>query len=136
MVEVELSKILITETSEHQAIWLREKGGERSFPILISIFEAIAINRKIRGEATPRPLTHDLLASVIENLDATVDRVIVNALQRDIYYAKLIIQQNGRTVEVDARPSDAVALAVRTGSPIFVAEDVIDQACRWGSQTN
>ena len=131
MVEVELSKILITETSEHQAIWLREKGGKRTFPILISIFEAIAINRKVRGESTPRPLTHDLLASVIENLDGEVTRVIVNALRRDIYYAKLIIQQNGRTVEVDSRPSDAVALAVRTGSPIFVAEEVLEQASRW-----
>ena len=129
MIQVELSKIIITETSDYQVIWLREKGGQRAFPILISIVEASAIDRKIRDIKTPRPLTHDLLSSVIEKLGAKLDRIVVSALHNNTFYAKLVLTFDGRTVEVDSRPSDAVATAVRLDAPIFVEDDVLDHIC-------
>ena len=126
---MELSKILITETGEYQAVWLREKGGHRTFPILIGIFEAAAIDRVVREIETPRPLTHDLMANVIQALDATLDRIVVNSLQSHTFYARLVLHANGTTQEVDSRPSDAIALAVRLGAPIFIEEDVLDTVC-------
>ncbi len=125
MIEMELSKIVITETSEYQVIWLREKGGQRTFPILIGIVEAAAIDRKVRDLQSPRPLTHDLLTSVITSLGAKLDRIVVCSLQNNTFYAKLVVQHNGSTVEVDSRPSDAVAIAVRLDAPIFVEEEVL-----------
>ncbi len=129
MVQMELSKIIITETSDYQVIWLREKGGQRTFPILIGIVEAAAIDRTVRDIQTPRPLTHDLLASVITKVGATLDRVIVSSLRNNTFYAKLVLQMNGNTLEVDSRPSDAVAVAVRLNAPIFVEETVLDNVC-------
>ena len=126
MIEMELSKILITETGEYQAVWLREKGGRRTFPILIGIFEAAAIDRVVREIQTPRPLPHDLMASVIGALDATLDRVVVNALQSHTFYARLVLHTDGAALEVDSRPSDAIALAVRLGAPIYIEEDVLN----------
>jgi hypothetical protein len=130
MVEMELSKILITETSDYQVIWLRERGGVRQFPILIGIVEAAAIDRKVREIQTLRPLTHDLLAAVVERLGARLSRIEVCALRNSTFYARLVLSRNGETVEVDSRPSDAVALAVRVGAPVFVAEQVLEQVCR------
>jgi hypothetical protein len=126
---MELSKILITETSDYQVIWLREKGGQRSFPILIGIVEAAAIDRKVRDIRTPRPLTHDLLVNVLNGLDARLDRIVVSALRKNTFYAKLILQANGNAVEIDSRPSDAVALAVRLDAPIFVEDEVLEHVC-------
>lgn len=131
MIEVELSKIMITETSEQQVVVLKERGGARNFPILIGIFEAAAIDRRVRGIETPRPMTHDLVASVIAGMDGRLERVEVNALKDNTFYAKLVVQMNGRSVEIDSRPSDAIAVAVRTESPIFVAEEVLDEVCSW-----
>jgi len=129
MIQVELSKIIITETSDYQVIWLREKGGQRTFPILISIVEASAIDRTVRDIKTPRPLTHDLLSTVISTLGAKLDRIVVSALRNNTFYAKLLLTLDGRTVEVDSRPSDAVATAVRLDAPIFVEDDVLDHFC-------
>lgn len=129
MIQVELSKIIITETSDYQVIWLREKNGDRTFPILISIVEASAIDRTIRDIKTPRPLTHDLLSSVISKLGAKLDRIVVSALRNSTFYAKLVLTLDDRTVEVDSRPSDAVATAVRLDAPIFVEDDVLDHVC-------
>ena len=129
MVRMELSKIIITETSDYQVIWLREKGGQRTFPILIGIVEAAAIDRTIREIQTPRPLTHDLLASVITTLGAKLDRVIVSSLRHNTFYAKLLLQVDGSILEVDSRPSDAVAIAVRLNAPIFVEDDVLNSVC-------
>ena len=96
MVEVELSRIIVTQTSEHQVIWLREKGGSRAFPILIGLFEALAIHRKLRDEETIRPMTHDLLASVITDLNCRLARVIVTALRENTFYAKLVLADTTR----------------------------------------
>ncbi len=129
MICMELSKIVITESSDCQVIWLREKGGQRTFPILIGIVEAAAIDRAIREIGTPRPLTHDLLADVITSMGATLERIVVNSLQRTTFYAKLVLRLDSNVIEVDARPSDAVAIAVRLNAPIFVEDEVLDHCC-------
>ncbi|NQT21151.1 MAG: bifunctional nuclease family protein [Planctomycetes bacterium] len=126
MVPTTLSRILITQTSDQQVIWLKEQNGDRTFPIVIGIFEAYAISRKLNDEAIERPLTHDLLASVLGHLDVGVERIVVTALKHTTFYANIILQRNGESITVDARPSDAIALAVRVGAPIFVEEEVFD----------
>jgi len=126
MIPVELSRILITETSDQQMIWLRERQGTRTFPIVIGLFEAIAIKRKLNDEAVERPLTHDLMASLISRLDGRVERIVVTALKNTTFYAKIMIQRNGKLIEVDSRPSDAIALAVRVAAPIYVEEELLD----------
>ena len=127
MVEVELSRIIVTQTSEHQVIWLREKGGTRSFPILIGFFEALAIHRKLREEETIRPMTHDLLANVIGAMGFRLTRVIVTALRESTFFAKLVLNSENHEMEIDSRPSDAIALAVRMGAAIFVEEEVLQE---------
>ena len=129
MVEMELSRILITETSEGQIIVLREKDGNRSFPIVIGYFEAAAIDRHVKEIHTPRPLTHDLLRSVITDMGGTLERIVITSLANETFYAELVISRDGKTITVDSRPSDAIALAVLEGSPIFVEESVLDQVC-------
>ncbi|MEK7270986.1 MAG: bifunctional nuclease family protein [Planctomycetota bacterium] len=124
-VEVELARIMIQETNSEQYIFFREKKGSRSFPIVIGLFEALAIDRRIREVDTPRPMTHDLLANVIRNLGGTLERIAITDLRDNTFFARLDVRRNGETVEVDARPSDAVALAVHFRCPILVSEDVI-----------
>lgn len=127
MVEVDLSRIIINERSEQQVIVLKEKGGERAFPILIGIYEATAIDRGIKEYRTPRPLTHDLICLILGTLEVEVERVVVTDLRNQTFYAKIVLVQDGRTVEVDSRPSDAIAIAVQTGSAIFVEEKVLEE---------
>ena len=127
MVEMELTKIIIREKVNQQYIFLREKEGQRTFPIVIGFFEADVINRKVREIRTPRPMTHDLLLSVVSELGGTLARIVVNDLANNTFYARLHIERNGETLEVDSRPSDAIALAVNEGCPIFVAEKVLDE---------
>ncbi len=122
---MELSKILITETSDHQIIVLKEKDGQRSFPIVIGINEAWAIDRAVKGITTPRPLTHDLIHNVIEGLNAGVVKVVINDLKNNTFYAKIVLQGNSALVEIDSRPSDAIALAMQKNTPIFVAKEGI-----------
>ena len=128
-VRCELVKIMITETADPQVIVIREVDGDRQFPILIGISEAIAIDRQVKGYVPQRPLTHDLLAGTIESLSGRVVRVEVCALKETTFFAKLMIDHGGETVVVDARPSDAIALAVRVDAPIYVSEDVLDEVC-------
>jgi uncharacterized protein len=127
MVHMELSRIIINETHDEQVIVLKEVEGERAFPIVIGIWEAVTIDRNVKGKKTPRPMTHDLLESVIRTLDASLDRVIVNDLKDRTFYAKLILRRNGETIEVDSRPSDAIALAVQMKTPIYVEESVLTE---------
>jgi uncharacterized protein len=126
-VQVELKRIIITETSDQQVIYLKETEGERSFPIVIGATEALAIDRRLKGIPTPRPQTHELLSAVIEKLDARLERILINDLQDHTFFAKLIIRQNGKSVEIDSRPSDAIALGVANNVPIFVAEHVLNE---------
>ena len=127
MIPVEISRIVIADNRALHPIWLKEKAGTRSFPILIGVYEALAIQRKINGEAVARPLTHDLLASVIDGMDGRLTRVEVHTLSEQTFYAKLVIEHGGGTAEIDSRPSDALALAVRKEAPIFVSEEVMDE---------
>ena len=127
MIEMELTKIIIREKVNQQYIFLREKGGERTFPIVIGFYEADVINRKVRDIKTPRPLTHDLLLGVIEQLGGKLEKVVVNDLSNNTFYARLMISKADGMLEVDSRPSDAIALAVHVGCPIFVAEKVLDE---------
>jgi len=127
LVEVTLSKIMIDETREEQVIVLTEKSGTRSFPIIISIFEATAISLRIKGIDTPRPMTHDLLKNTIENLGATLEKILISDLNNNTFYARLFLKTKNNTIEVDSRPSDAIALALRAKSPIFVAEEILTQ---------
>jgi bifunctional DNase/RNase len=126
-VQVELKRIIITEASDQQVIYLKELGGERAFPIVIGTPEALAIDRRLKGQPTPRPQTHELLSSVIEKLDGQLERILINDLQDHTFFARLVIRQNGKTVEIDSRPSDAIALGVSNNVPIFVAEHVLDE---------
>jgi len=126
VIECELVKIVIRETSDQQYIFLKEKAGERAFPIVIGYFEASAIDRRVRGVATPRPMTHELLLNTIEALGGEVVKIVVNRLQENTFYAQLIVSRDGQEMELDCRPSDAIAIAVAVGARIFVAEEVIE----------
>jgi bifunctional DNase/RNase len=125
-VEVELSRIIINETSDQQVIVLKERHGPRGFPIVIGIVEIFAIDRRLKGIKPPRPMTHDLLASVIDGLGAKVERIVIDDLRNHTFFAKIHLALNGRTVQVDSRPSDAIALCAALDAPIFVAEHVFD----------
>ena len=126
---MELKRIIISEVHDQQVVMLKEAEGERSFPIVIGIFEATSIDRRVKGMPSPRPLTHDLVASVIENLGGELRDIYISELRDHTYFAKLRIRMNGEMVEVDSRPSDAIALAVTAKVPIYVAEDVLDEVC-------
>lgn len=128
MVEMELNKIIIDEKRHDQIIVLKEKNGKRRLPIIIGFLEASSIRMKLSGMKPPRPLTHDLLQSTIENLDGQLEKVVIDKLEENTFHAKLIIKQDSKIKIVDARPSDSIALAVRTKSPIFVEEEVLKQA--------
>ncbi len=129
MLEMELNKIVIDEKRHDQLIVLKEKGGSRILPIVIGLNEASAIKLKISGFQPPRPLTHDLLHSTIENLEASIDKVIIDKLEDNTFHAKLIIKtSSGDTKVIDARPSDSIALAVRAHAPIFVEDEVVKQS--------
>jgi bifunctional DNase/RNase len=126
--EAELSRIIINEMSDQQVIVLKERHGPRSFPIVIGIVEIFAIDRRLKGITPARPMTHDLLASVIENLGAKVEKIVINDLRHHVFYARIHLSLDGRTIEIDSRPSDAIALGAALDAPIFVADHVFDQA--------
>jgi len=126
-VEVELSRIIINETSDQQIIVLRERHGQRSFPIVIGIVEIFAIDRRLKGIKPPRPMTHDLLDDVIEHLGANIEKIVINDLRNHTFYAKIYLSSNSQTVKIDSRPSDAIALGVASNAPIYVAEHVFEK---------
>ena len=127
-VQMEVSKIRIDERRGEQVIVLKERGGNRFLPIIIGISEVTAIKMKISGIQPPRPLTHDLLRDTIIQLGATLQRIVITRLELNTFFAKLILQtKEGEFKEVDARPSDSIAVALRADAPIFVAEEVLNQ---------
>lgn len=130
LIRMVLARTIIMETSESQVIILREHDGERHLPILIGINEALAIDRRLKGLRTPRPLTHDLLAQVVEELDGELEQIVINDLRDHTFFAKLVIRRNGNLIEVDSRPSDAIALGVGCGTPIFVESHVLEEAAK------
>lgn len=134
MVELELNKIIIDEKRHDQIIVLKEKAGIRILPIVIGMVEASAIKRQLAGVRTPRPMTHDLLKVVVDNLDARITKIVIDKLEQNTFHAKIIISMDGKQKIVDARPSDSIALAVRTKSPIFVEEEVLAQSAQFGKE--
>jgi len=131
-VQMQLARIIISELTDNQVIYLKEVDGERQFPIMIGIFEATNIDRRVKHDyVPPRPLTHDLIVSVAESLDATIEQVVISDLSEHTYFAQLHLRRSsGELVEVDARPSDAIAVAVTFDPPlpIYVAEEVLNDA--------
>ncbi|MEA3328606.1 MAG: bifunctional nuclease family protein [Candidatus Omnitrophota bacterium] len=127
MVEMELFKIKINEKSDIQTIVLKEKSGKRLFSIGVGIPEINAIKLKAVGAIPPRPLTHDLLNNVIRQLNARIEKIIIDKLELNIFYAKIILQTGNNGIKkIDARPSDSIALALRAKAPIFTAEEVLE----------
>ncbi|MBN1435726.1 MAG: bifunctional nuclease family protein [Sedimentisphaerales bacterium] len=129
-IAMELSRLVIQENSESQFIFLKEIDGTRSFPIVIGTAEALAIDYRLKGLQFPRPMTHDLVQNVIDAMGGKLEQIIVNDLREHTFFAKLIISRDGETIEVDSRPSDAVAISVVQRTPIFVAQHVLEQACQ------
>jgi bifunctional DNase/RNase len=120
--------LMIDPITNMPIIVLRDQEGQRILPIWVGVFEANAIALQIENVQTPRPMTHDLLKNVIADLNASVERIIVCDLKENTFYATIQLRSTAGTVVIDARPSDAIALALRTSSPIFVEEDVIQDA--------
>ncbi len=131
LVQMELARIIISDVNEQQVVYLRELDAEspRAFPILIGIFEAASINRHVKGEESQRPLTHDLLRNTIEQLGGELQDVVINNLQDHTYYAVIRVRREGELIEIDSRPSDAIALAVqfKPPLPIYVDDSVLEQ---------
>ena len=125
-IEMELSQIIIRETTDEQVIVLKEKYGDRSFPIVIGTMEAVSIDRRLKGFMPPRPLTHDLVYNILTELDAQLERIVINDLHDHTFFARLCLKKDGRVIEVDSRPSDAIALGVANQTPIFAAEHVLE----------
>jgi len=127
-VQMELSRIIISEINDQQVIYLKEVDGSRQFPILIGMFEATSIDRRVKNYQSPRPLTHDLLVGIVEALGAELDSVMISDLRDHTYFARLRVKHDGELVEIDSRPSDAIAVAVSCDPPlpIYVAEEVLE----------
>jgi bifunctional DNase/RNase len=124
---MELSRIFIREMTDMQIIELSEVEGDRTFPIVIGLPEAFAIERRLKGIEIPRPQTHDLLGAVIKQLGGQLKRIVINDLNDGTFFARLVVDQDGQEVEIDSRPSDAIALGVSEDVPIYVAEHVLEQ---------
>jgi len=128
MIEVLIDSVRVSLMSQHRIVVLREEGGTRYLPIWIGPFEADAITIQLQGIDVSRPMTHDLLRDMIEKLDGELSHVVISDLQNDTFYAKIVLEAKGSTIEIDSRPSDAVALAVRMDASIYIADDVMEQA--------
>ena len=128
-VRMDLTRIIIRESADSQVIVLHERDGSRQFPILIGLSEAIAIDRRIKGFESPRPLTHDLMTRLIESLEGELERIVISDLREHTFYATLYIRRNGELIPVDSRPSDAIALGVARNTPIYVEEKVLHAVC-------
>ncbi len=128
MVEVTIDSVRISLMSQHRIVVLKDQDSSRYLPIWIGPFEADAITIELQGVEVARPLTHDLLKSVIDKLGAEVERVAITDLRNDTFYAQVTLRVDGKRVEVDSRPSDAIALAVRTRVPVYVDDQVMEQA--------
>ena len=127
-IEMSIKGLMVDPISNMPIVILRDKDGQKTLPIWVGMFEANAIALQIENISTPRPMTHDLLRNVIHDLKASVQKIVVCDLQDSTFYALIYLTLNGEVVAIDSRPSDAIALALRTRAPIFVEEAVIDNA--------
>jgi bifunctional DNase/RNase len=127
-IEMTIKGLMVDPITNSPIVILRDKEGQKVLPIWVGIFEANAIALQIENISTPRPMTHDLLRNVIQDLKASVQKVVVCDLQENTFYALIYLDLDGDTVAIDARPSDAIALALRTRAPIFVEDTVLDNA--------
>src|SRR5947208_13620341 len=127
-IEMSIKGLMVDPITNTPIVVLRDKEGQKVLPIWVGIFEANAIALQIENISTPRPMTHDLLRNVIHDLKASVQKIVVCDLQDNTFYALIYLAMNGDTLAIDARPSDAIALALRTRAPIFVEDTVIDNA--------
>lgn len=128
MVEMVVDSVRVNLQNYHRVVVLKQKDSDRYLPIWIGNNEADAIVIQLQNVTVPRPQTHDLLKSVITHLGARVERIVVSDLSDDVFYARILLDMDGRHVEVDSRPSDAIALAVRVNAPIFVEDSVLEKA--------
>ncbi len=134
LVECELAQLIMNEMRGHGIVELKEKDGERRLPIVIGVWEIDAIRRRVHNQPPPRPLTHELFGNVLDALGVTIERAVINDLRvlensrEGTFFGRLIVKQNGETFDIDSRPSDAIALAVQKGAPIFVEESVLHEA--------
>jgi len=129
-IPVELTRIIINESSEQQLIVLKERDGERQVPIVIGIVEIFAIDRRLKGIRAPRPMTHDLIGDMIEQLGGTIEKIVVDDLRDHTFFAKIHIRLGDRLIAVDSRPSDAIAVGVGMQANFFVAEHVLDSIAK------
>ena len=127
-IEMTIKGLMVDPITNMPIVILRDKDGQRVLPIWVGIFEANAIALQIENVSTPRPMTHDLLRNIIQDLKASVQKIVVCDLQENTFYALIYLRLDGQTLAIDARPSDAIALALRTRAPIFVEDTVIDHA--------
>ena len=128
LIEMAVDSIRVHMPTHQHVVILKEKDAERYLPIWIGIHEANAIALKITGITPERPITHDLLVNVLGAVDVKVSRVVVTSLSNEVFYARIMASLDGRDLDIDARPSDAIAVAVRVGAPIYVADEVLDKA--------
>lgn len=131
LVRMTLARIVIVDSEDEKMsmVVLREVDGERAFPILIGIHEAYAIDRRTKRVVAQRPMTHDLIEGIINELDYRLEQIVINELRDSTFYAKLVLRRNGEMVEVDSRPSDAMAVGAGSETPIYVDESVLEQVC-------
>lgn len=128
MIETVVESIRVSLVTQHRVVILKEVDGERHLPIWIGAYEAEAIAMELQGVTAARPMPYDLMRTLIGNLGGNVDRILVTDLSQDVFYARIVINQNGRALEIDSRPSDAIALAVRAKVPILVDDGVMERA--------
>ena len=127
-IRMKIKGLVIDPISKMPIVVLEDPQKERMLPIWIGVFEANAISLKLENIATPRPMTHDLVKNLLNNLDTQVEKIVVNDIKDNTFYAMIYCQHNGETITIDSRPSDAIALSLRTESPIFVEDEVIEKA--------
>lgn len=132
MIPLKLSRVVLSEINTQQAVFLKEADGSRQFPIVIGVFEAASIDRYVKGLTTKRPMTHDLVRSTIEAMGGTIQDIYIHRLESNTYYASIRIRRGEELIEIDSRPSDAIAVALAGTPPveIFIEESVLDQAIR------
>ncbi len=127
-VRCKLAKVVMSETHERQIVVLEEQQGPRRLPIVIGFPEVFAIHRFVNDEPPPRPLTHELMGSILNHLDAILQKVVINDIEDGTYHARLFLKQDDESVDLDSRPSDAIALAIHLDAPIFVEDEVLARA--------